>query len=146
MSIVTDLRIKKLDHLPAGSGPAPSEKTRWRTRLRRGQMRHAVDTRRRVPSRNISGDCMSALMEIQMNMRLGEIAGKDVTALKSRIAMLVLRERMLYWKRDERREVASKRRPSIRKKINRAQHTRELFRLKEENNERWAELHAQGYA
>jgi hypothetical protein len=145
MSIVTDLRIKKLDHLPLGSA-APSEKTRWRTRLRRGQMRHAVETRRRVPSRNISNDCMSSLMKTRMKMRLGEMAGNDVTAIKSRIAMLVLRERMLYWKRDERREAASKRRPSIREKINRAQHMREFFRLKEENNERWAELHAQGYA
>jgi hypothetical protein len=145
MSIVTDLRIKKLDRLPAGSGPAPLEKTRWRTRSRRSQMRYAVKKRRRVPSRNLSGDCMSELMKTRMNMRLGEIAGKDMTALKSRQAMLLLRERMLYWKRDERREVASKRRPSIKENINRAQHTREFFRLKEENNERWAELHAQGY-
>ena len=57
---------------------------------------------------------MFVLPKARVEMRVREIAGEDVTALKaalkSRKTMLVLRERMIYWKRDERRKIANKRR------------------------------------
>lgn len=83
-------------------------------------------------------------------MRIREKGGEDVAALKASLEwskkMLASRERMLYWKRDVLRKVRDTRRPSIKHKVNRAQHSRELLRLKAENNERLAEMEAQRHA
>ena len=153
MGIVTEQRIKELDRFPSGKAPSPVRKKRWATRARRSALRAAIKKRRRVPMRAFSPKGVERIFSLQMirlRCRSRTSSGEDAIALEALLErskdLLAARERMLYWKRDELWKIEKRRRPSIKHKINRAQYNRELFRLKEENNARFAELESQRHA
>ncbi|WP_250508410.1 MULTISPECIES: hypothetical protein [unclassified Caballeronia] len=64
-------------------------------------------------------------------------------AIKRAEKTTLMRERMLYWKRERLMQIRARRRPTIKAHINRAPFVREFFRLKEENYQRWLEVQAQ---
>ncbi len=90
---------------------------------------------------------MQRLMMADLHLRVRERRGEDVTILRAAIKRAekttLMRERMLYWKRERLMQIRARRRPTIKAHINRAPFVREFFRLKEENYQRWLEVQAQ---
>jgi hypothetical protein len=95
-----------------------------------------VKKRRGGPSGNLSHDFVTE----ECNLWIAERRGQDVTALKARLELMRLRERMLERKRDELARAKIARRPSIKGKINRARQQPEYIRQHEEQRARWALL------
>ncbi|MGF6440742.1 hypothetical protein [Paraburkholderia youngii] len=146
MGILFDLHFKRLDRLSSGT-PAPFNRWKYSSGARRAALRRAVRDRRNMPLPvgYTSGDGADKHTETYMKMRIGEKKGEDVTNLKARLVMLLYRDRMTYRKRLAREEIANRRRPSVKQKINRARRNRELIRMREEQDARFAEIEAQGY-
>jgi hypothetical protein len=76
-------------------------------------------------------------IELELDVRKQESEGKDTSALKARLVMMRLRDKLLERSRAARHSARNRRRPSIKASLNRSSQLRDYIRMQEVSANEW---------
>jgi hypothetical protein len=128
MSIVTEQKIKSFSRRVK-----PLKYKGVRTTILKAEGRRHRGGR----SGLLSHDYVFDSIELELDVCKQESEGKDTSALKARLVMMRLRDKLLERSRAARHSARNRRRPSIKARLNRSSQLRDYIRMQEVSANEW---------